>query len=210
MFLIFYLCLFLDKETLNYPPSTTLPPFQIFNNQRHFSFPPPPPHGFGFPFCLPENSFPSLYRKASPLGPAHSSHPLSTSLYKREGTSLETHYNPSIESLRSKAKLYYDSLGKLWFILTLELCYLLLWKQLYSWGLILLDFHLKKKVCGDVSFGILLCKMSKFIICWECAPRKSMQSEPQRIFMIPRYIDLNIHVNLFWYAHNKTYYLLII
>ncbi|XP_011446304.2 diencephalon/mesencephalon homeobox protein 1 [Magallana gigas] len=102
-----------DKETLSYPPSTTLPPFQIFNNQRQFSFPPPPPHGFGFPFCLPENSFPSLYRKASPLGPAHSTHPLSTSLYKREGTSLETHYNPSIESLRSKAKLYYDSLGKL-------------------------------------------------------------------------------------------------
>lgn len=113
MFLILHLCLFLDKETLSYPPSTTLPPFQIFNNQRHFSFPPPPPHGFGFPFCLPENSFPSLYRKASPLVPAHSSHPLSSSLYKREGTSLETHYNPSIESLRSKAKLYYDSLGKL-------------------------------------------------------------------------------------------------
>lgn len=54
-----------------------------------------------------------------------------------------------------------------------------------------------KKVCGDVSSGILLCKMSKFIICWECAPRKSMQTEPQRIFMIPWYIDLNIHVNLF-------------
>ncbi|XP_078318407.1 uncharacterized protein LOC111119883 [Crassostrea virginica] len=93
-----------DSDAITYPPLATLPPFQIFNHQKPFSF--PPPHGFGLPLYL---SHPDRCRKAPSVDLPH---PPTSNLYKRERTASDLHYNSCIESLRSKAKLFYESLGK--------------------------------------------------------------------------------------------------
>ncbi|XP_061175585.1 diencephalon/mesencephalon homeobox protein 1-like [Saccostrea echinata] len=96
------------KETMTLKSPTALPPFQIFNNQRHFEI--PPPHSFGLPFCVPDDTFPSLFRKSTSFS---NDLPLSLGLYKTDGIRSDPHFNSSIESLRSRAKMFYESMGKM-------------------------------------------------------------------------------------------------
>ncbi|XP_048741294.1 diencephalon/mesencephalon homeobox protein 1-like [Ostrea edulis] len=95
------------NETLKFPLTTPLPSFQIFNNQRQFDL--PPPHSFELALCVRDGTLPSSYHRASHFGDGH---PLFLSKYKREGPASAPYYNTSIESLHSKAKLFYESLGK--------------------------------------------------------------------------------------------------
>ncbi|XP_062607811.1 homeobox protein SMOX-3-like [Saccostrea cucullata] len=96
------------KEKVTFPSPTALPPFQIFNNQRHLGI--PPPHNFGLPFCVPEETFPSLFRKSTSFS---NDLPMSFGIYKRDGVGSDPHFSSSIESLRSRAKMFYESIGKM-------------------------------------------------------------------------------------------------